>query len=195
MLPKLAETARDRVPAKREIRALWRAAGDDNYGRIVKLLIMTACRRNEIAGLKVGEIDRAGARITVSADRTKTGQVHDVPLTAAVLELLPVAREGRQHLFGDCVDDTAFSGWSRCWSRTWRRIVHADADMPPFTLHDLRRGFSTWAHDQKDADHVAIEAALGHSIGTGSSGVYNRSTMHCLSPWLNLNLARSTLGA
>ena len=34
MLPKLAETARDRVPGKREIRALWRAAGDDADGLI-----------------------------------------------------------------------------------------------------------------------------------------------------------------
>ena len=177
MLPKLAETARDRVPGKREIRALWRAAGDDDYGRIVKLLILTACRRNEIAGLKAGEIDRAGKRITVPPDRTKTGEAHDVPLTAAVLELLPEARKGRQHLFGEGEGDTAFSGWSRCWERTWRRIIEADADMPPFTLHDLRRGFSTWANDQKDSDHIAIEAVLGHSIGSGSSGVYNRSTM------------------
>ena len=43
--------SRDRVLTEAELRALWAALGDDDYGDIVKLLIYTAARRGEIGGL------------------------------------------------------------------------------------------------------------------------------------------------
>ena len=41
--------------------AIWRACGDDAYGKIVKLLMLTGCRRDEIGGLRWSELapDRA----------------------------------------------------------------------------------------------------------------------------------------
>ena len=49
----LAENpARDRVLDDDEIRAVWRACQDDDFGRIIKLLLLTGCRRNEIGGLQ-----------------------------------------------------------------------------------------------------------------------------------------------
>jgi integrase len=48
---------RDRVLENHELGAIWNAAGDDgDFGRIVQLLILTGCRRNEIAGLRWDEI-------------------------------------------------------------------------------------------------------------------------------------------
>jgi hypothetical protein len=42
---------RERVLSDDEVAAIWRAAGDDDYGRIVRLLILCAARRAEIGGL------------------------------------------------------------------------------------------------------------------------------------------------
>jgi integrase len=55
------ETPRSRVLPLEELAAVWRASGDDAYGAIVKLLILTACRGAEIGGLRFDEIhDDAG---------------------------------------------------------------------------------------------------------------------------------------
>jgi len=43
--------SRDRVLTDAEIGAIWRACTDDDYGRIVRILIVTAQRRDEIGGM------------------------------------------------------------------------------------------------------------------------------------------------
>ena len=53
------EVSRDRVLDDDEVVAIWRAAEDfDAYGRLVRLLIVTGCRLNEIAQAKVDEWSR-----------------------------------------------------------------------------------------------------------------------------------------
>src|SRR6516165_2924047 len=44
--------ARDRMLKDIEIAAIWRACGNDDYGKIIRLLICTGCRREEIGGLR-----------------------------------------------------------------------------------------------------------------------------------------------
>jgi integrase len=48
--------SRDRVLTGDEIRTIWNACADDDAGRIIKLLILTACRRDEIARLSWSEV-------------------------------------------------------------------------------------------------------------------------------------------
>ena len=48
---------RDRVLNDAEIRAIWNATGDDDFGKIVRLLLLTGCRRDEIGTLQWGEVD------------------------------------------------------------------------------------------------------------------------------------------
>jgi integrase len=43
--------SRDRVLADEELVAIWKACRDDDYGRIVRLLLLTGQRRDEVAGL------------------------------------------------------------------------------------------------------------------------------------------------
>jgi integrase len=44
--------ARDRVLNDSEVRAIWNACQDDDFGRIVKLLLLTGCRREEVGGAR-----------------------------------------------------------------------------------------------------------------------------------------------
>jgi integrase len=46
---KRSEKSRERVLTDDELRAIWNACGDDDYGAIVKLLMLTGQRRDEIA--------------------------------------------------------------------------------------------------------------------------------------------------
>jgi hypothetical protein len=61
--------ARDRVLKDHELTAVWKACKDDDFGRIVKLLMLTGCRRDEIGKLKWSEIDLVGGTITLPATR------------------------------------------------------------------------------------------------------------------------------
>jgi hypothetical protein len=44
---KRQETARDRVLSDEELRAIWKACPDDDYGAILKLLTLTAQRQRD----------------------------------------------------------------------------------------------------------------------------------------------------
>jgi integrase len=65
--------ARDRVLTDAELTAVWQACdGDEAYAKIVRLLILTGCRRQEIGGLRWSEIEPNGVW-TIPAARVKTG--------------------------------------------------------------------------------------------------------------------------
>ena len=55
--PTAGMPSRDRVLSDDEIRAVWTACQDDDFGRILKLLLLTGCRRDEIGGLQWAEVD------------------------------------------------------------------------------------------------------------------------------------------
>ena len=55
-------SSRDRVLSESELAAVWNALPDNDYGSVVKLLILTGCRADEIAWLRWSEIDIDGAQ-------------------------------------------------------------------------------------------------------------------------------------
>ena len=102
---------RDRVLSDGELREIWNACRDDDFGRIVRLLMLTGQRRQEIAALRWSEIDLDEALITLPAERTKNKRSHIVPLSDPALALLPPTREGRDLVFGE--GEGAFPGFSK----------------------------------------------------------------------------------
>ena len=145
-----AETSRDRVLSAEELRAVWHATaptqGDrgDLFGPIVKVLMMTGQRRNEVAGMRWAEVDVAAGMWTLPAGRAKNHREHLVPLAAPVLALLR-DRHAEQAAMGlktafvfTSAGTVPFSGWSRSKTRLDTR-----ANIAPWTLHDLRRTLVT----------------------------------------------------
>lgn len=164
---------RDRVLNDDEIRIIWRACRDDDFGRIVKLLLLTACRRDEIGGLAWSEIDFGAERITLPGARTKSRRAHILPLPRLAVDTLrEVSRkEEREFLFG--VSGGSFSRWSLEKLRMDKRIIEAGATVLPWTLHDLRRTAATRMAELGAQPHV-IEAVLNHSYGSQVARTYNR---------------------
>ena len=154
---------------------MWNAAGDDGHGRIVKVLILTGQRRDEVGGMAEVELDRDRAMWVLPPERTKNGREHEVPLAPAALAVIGKAREGRRHVFGRA--DNGFSGWSQCKRRLDERIAATGAAIKPWTIHDLRRTVVTGMNDIGIAPHV-VEAVVNHITGAakaGVAGVYNLS--------------------
>ena len=169
-----ARLSRDRVLKDTELAAIWRACKDDDFGRIVRLLICTACRREEIGGLRWGEIDQDAGTITLPKERVKNNHEHVLPLTPLALEIIGSVKEqvGRTHLFGDR-SSTGFTTWY---------VAKHDLDdrlgkMAPWNLHDIRRGVATWMAEHGNVEPHIIEAVLNHYSGhkSGVAGVYNRA--------------------
>jgi integrase len=165
--------SRDRVLSDPELAAIWNEASDSDFGRIVKLLMLTAQRRNEMGELRWSEVDMTGATATLSAERTKNARTHTIPLSADALEVLRSIphRNERDLVFGDATG--GFAGWSAAKARLDEKLGNA---VKPWTLHDLRRTGATRMADSGVQPHV-IEAVLNHVSGHkgGVAGVYNRS--------------------
>ncbi len=75
----------------------------DDFGRIVRLLILTGQRRNEVAAMRWSEIDVQAALWTIPAERMKNKRAHEVPLSGAALDILATIqkRDGRDLVFGE----------------------------------------------------------------------------------------------
>ena len=168
---KREEQKRDRVLSDDELRAIWNAAGDGDYGTIVKLLMLSGQRREEIGGLHRDEI--AGGQINLPPNRTKNGKAHFVSLSQAALDLLP---ERSGHLFGRGDGADGFAGWSAAKAALDKRLKEILPRMPKWTLHDLRRTVSTQMHEKGVAPHV-VEAIINHISGhkAGVAGRYNHA--------------------
>lgn len=182
--------SRDRVLTDAELAEIWAACQDNDYGRIVKLALLTGARREEIGGLRWQEVDIERAELTLAPERTKNGRPHLIPLSPMALSLVSATprREGRDYLFGEGAG--AFSGWSKAKAALDRRIFaarqalakntpKASGEVKPMTdwrHHDLRRTVATRMADLGIQPHV-IEAVLNHVSGSkaGVAGVYNRS--------------------
>src|SRR5262249_3407625 len=82
--PDAGDVPRDRILTDDEIRLLWRGAGDGDFGRIVKLLLLTGCRRDEIGALRWSEISSDGV-LTIPGARTKSGRPLILPLPEVAL--------------------------------------------------------------------------------------------------------------
>jgi integrase len=162
-----SEKARDRVLTKGELAKVWNGATDDPFGNVIKLLILTGCRKEEIGALRWSEIE--GDVIKLPGSRTKNCEANDVPLSSparALLKLLP-RFDGCDYVFtADGVKPV--SGWSRAKHR-----LDAACKVTSWRIHDIRRTCSTGMNDLGTDPHI-VEAILGHKV-KGVAGVYNKA--------------------
>lgn len=176
-----AEQSRERVLSQDELRAIWKGtetAQGDLFEAIIKTLMLTGQRRDEVAGMRWCEVDLASRTWTLPGTRTKNHREHLIHLSAPVVAILEARQveQGRMGLVTDYVFTSfgprPFSGWSKCKAR-----LDARAGIAPWTIHDLRRTLATrMAEDLHTPPHV-IEATINHVSGSrgGVAGVYNRA--------------------
>jgi integrase len=191
--PKDSE-GRERVLTDDELAAIWSVCDDrDDYSRIVRLLILTACRRQEVGGMRWSELDADAGTWTIPAERTKNGCEHTLPLPSAAWDIITTVPHvvNRDHLFG--IRSQGFKSWGDGKAELDKRLGDS---VEPFVLHDIRRTVATMmaegAEEEEGSDtkqdqsddgrrlgiepHI-IEAILNHQSGhkAGPAGTYNRA--------------------
>ena len=158
-----------------ELGAIWRACGDDHYGKIVKLLILSGCRRQEVGGMAFSELNREKGTWIIPEARTKNGHEHTLPLPPAAWKIIDAVPEmaTRDQLFG-VHSEKGFAEWGDGKLKLDKRLGDGVA---PWVLHEIRRSVATGMANLGVQPHV-VEAILNHQSGhkAGVAGVYNKSS-------------------
>ena len=173
------EAARDRVLTDDELRAFWTATGQMGapFGPLFRVLLLTAARREEVAGMTAAEIE--DDTWTLPAARAKNGRAHVVPLSPQALAALAAQPRiaGPAGFIFTTTGRTPASGFGRAKARLDALMVKAldGAELPPFRLHDLRRTAASNMARLGVALPV-VEKLLNHVSGSfgGVAGVYQR---------------------
>jgi len=193
MKPPAPAKSRDRVLSDAELVACWRVAAADSspFGTLIKLLIATGQRREEVAGMGWAEIDRPRAVWTIPKERAKNGKASIVPLNAKALAVIDALSEGADKQRGlvlTTTGKTPISGISKFKRRLDEAMATDLAKMAkaegrdvekitlvPWRLHDIRRTVATNLQ-QLGVRFEVTEAILNHVSGarSGVAGVYQR---------------------
>jgi integrase len=142
-----------------------------SFPAIVKLLILTGQRRNEIASLRAEHIKDGVC--TLPSALTKNKREHAIPLGALAADILSSYAPKTGLLFpARGSRETPFNGWSKSKAALDQRLT-----LEPWTLHDLRRYFSS-TMARLGVRLEVTERLLNHVSGTqsGVAGIYNRHT-------------------
>jgi integrase len=165
--------SRDRVLSDEELRAIWKACRDDDFGRIVRLLLLTGCRREEIAALKWDEINLETGVLTIPGARTKNHRTLELTLPLLTISILKSApNRGRDFVFG-AGGRGGFSAFSYSTMALNSRLVEAEGKaLARWTLHDCRRTMRSGLGKLGVRPDVA-ELCINH-VKKGVEAIYDR---------------------
>jgi integrase len=164
--PDAGTRPRERVLSNDEIVAIWNASDNDN-GRIIRLLILLGCRRQEIGSLLWREIDLENGLMTISGERAKNHRTSVLALPPVALEILRSIPPRGEYVFGR----NGFRSWSDL-----KAEIDERSRVSGWTWHDVRRTAATGMNEIGIAPHL-VEQILNHQSGhkRGVAGVYNKS--------------------
>ena len=185
--PVAKEASRDRVLSDDEIRWLWQACEAEGFpwGPFGKVLLLTGQRLGEVAQITDQEI--RGDLWHLSAERTKNGRAHDVPLSEPARDVLAGVdrikdKDGLVRFVFTTTGASPVSGFFKARAHLHSAMAKVAAEergeaveIPRWTFHDLRRTAATGMARLGIPVRVT-EAVLNHVSGTGGGivGVYQR---------------------
>lgn len=187
MDPPAKVPSRDRVLSDHELRLVWLASYELGYpfGYIIRLLILTGARREEVASLDWSELNREEAFWLLPSSRSKNGVSSRQPLsTQAIAEFDALAERAggwrKVGLLFSSNGKTSSSGHSKAKARL-DNVVAAlaveEGNKPPapWRVHDLRRTLATGLQ-RLGVRFEVTEAVLNHISGSrsGVAGIYQR---------------------
>ena len=161
------EKSRDRVLTLQEIKAIYEACRqvDPIQGDLVKFLILSGQRINEITNLKWSDIKDDSFEIP--KERSKNMQKIITPLTTHMRDILSLVSKRDSYIF-------SYDGVKplNCFSQLKKRLIY-HSGISNWTYHDFRRSMGTFLGDN-GFNKDRIMTVLNHTDSSVTS-IYNRS--------------------
>ncbi|WP_436398693.1 tyrosine-type recombinase/integrase [Roseobacter sp. S98] len=132
---------------------------------------LTGARTGEVLGMRWAEIDWEAGVWTCPADRMKTGEVHRVPLTEAMIDVLKPLRAMQSEF--------VFEGQKRHQplSNMSMLMLLRRMKIDGVTVHGFRSTFRDWAAEEAEAPREVAEMSLAHKVGSDVERAYARSDL------------------
>ena len=138
------------------------------YIALIRLLIVFGCRTVELRLSEISEWDFTEMLWTVPKEHSKTKVAIFRPIPEAILPFVTQLVEQNRHtglLLGEVKQEASVSQYGR--------LAHRRLNHPHWSLHDIRRTFTTMLNDLGVDPHV-VEQLTGHQM-PGMQRVYNHS--------------------
>jgi integrase len=143
------------------------------------VMIHTACRPNEAAGMRRDELDLEAGEWVIGSERMKGAEDHHIPLAPVVVDLLRVMLDAKLH------DDYVFPNEIGTGPipiervQEWLKVVKAPSDSKTgrfATPHGFRATFKGWSTNMKVDDRES-ERALAHKVRGEVKQAYDRDNL------------------
>ena len=159
-LVSIREGARSRVLSDDELRKVWLAAEQTGvFGAYLRLLLLTASRRSEAAGMRRGELEGTGLWV-IPWERYKTGAKSKtdmpIPLSEAAQAIIAAQPNRGEYIFS-YTGKYPLSNFANA-----KRAFDAACGVTDWHLHDLRRTARTLLSRVTTPD--IAERCLGHVL-------------------------------
>jgi len=184
------ESERDRVLSMDEIKRIWIASDLSGFpfGHYLRLLLLTAQRRTEVASMRWSDIDLEAATWTLSAAETKSERTHLVPLSAPAVSLLEALPRLGDYVF-TTDGETHYKGYSKGKAQLDQFLAATGGALEPWTLHDLRRSAATHMV-RLGVTETTVARVLNHARQGVTARVYALHSYapekrHALNLWAN----------
>jgi integrase len=162
------ERARTRILTDNEIRLIWSKC-DGTFGDMVKMLLLTAQRRDKVASMKWDDVSVDGTWSVKNGVKREKGTGGELVLPPMALDII----RNRPRLASN---EYVFPGPGtlhfKSYDRQKRRLDKATGPLPHWQLHDLRRTARSLLSRIGIRQEVS-ENLLGH-VQPGIIGVYDQ---------------------
>jgi integrase len=165
------EEERERSLTDTEISKVWAAFDRLEYpfGPLFKMLLLTAQRRGEVAGMRWSEIEDGWWRIPKNRSKSRKGHTVSLPdMARDILNDLPRIDGGDLVFSSGRVGDNELSGWSKIK----RRCDGLAPEVDDWHIHDLRRTAATGMRSL-GVDRLIVSKVLNHAEA-GITKTYDR---------------------
>jgi integrase len=152
-----------------QLKLLWQSESlKPEYLRYLRFMITTPLRADEGATLTWTQIIRSQSEIRLSHTETKNSAHFVMPVTPLAFEILGHSKAPQQIRVFQLtkIPDAKMQSWSH-----FNKKVRKASGIEDFTLHDLRRTFSTLMAEQSDVSLDVIDGLLNHKQSETRGGV------------------------
>lgn len=174
---------RDVVLSLEELRQVWQAVTDSRMdpwtSDAIQLLILTGARRDEVAGMRIEELDLDNSAWHLAAARAKTSTARTIYLCSMAVAIIRErikARTAGLVLLGRTGEGVHPDSLTTAITRLRHGKLKALGQRKPFTVHDLRRSAATAWGEHLDARPELIDRMLGHARRNPIEAAYQHQT-------------------